>query len=38
MALACYMSNPGGGVEYDMIQHIPTPTRDAYVFGSDFGH
>ena len=33
------MSNPGGGVEYDdMIQHIATRTRDAFTFGSDFGH
>ena len=28
----------GGGVEYDMIQHIATRTRDAFVFGSYFGH
>ena len=27
-----------GGVEYDMIQHIATRTRDAFVFGLDFGH
>ena len=32
------MSNPGGGVEYDMIQHIATRTTDAFVFGSDFVH
>ena len=32
------MSNPRGGVEYDMIQHIAARTRDAFVFGSDFGH
>ena len=25
------MSDPGGGVEYDMIQHIATRTRDAFV-------
>ena len=28
----------GGGVEYDMISHMITQTRDAFVFGSDFGH
>ena len=32
------MSNPGGGVEYDMIQHIATRTRGAFVFGLEFGH
>ena len=33
------MSNPGGGgVKYDMIQHIASRTRDAFVFGSDFGY
>ena len=38
MAFACYMSNPEGGVEYDMIQQIATRGRDAFVFGSDFGY
>ena len=28
---------PWGGVEYDMIQHIAPRTRDAFVFGQDFG-
>ena len=32
------MSNPGGGVEYDIIQHIATRTGDAFVFGSGFGY
>ena len=38
MVSACLMSNPGGGVEYDMISHLATRTRDTFVFGSDFGH
>ena len=25
-------------VEHDMVQHIATRTRDAFVFGLDFGH
>ena len=32
------MSNRGGAVEYHMIEHIATRTKDAFVFGSDFGH
>ena len=32
------MSNPGGGVEYDMILHLVTRTRDTFVFGSDSGY
>ena len=27
MVLACEMSNPGGGVEYDMVEHKATTTR-----------
>ena len=36
MALACYMSNPGGGVEYDMIEHKATPNKGCICFWLGF--
>ena len=31
MVLACEMSNPGGGVEYDMVEHKATITRSFFL-------